>query len=121
MKKTLDIRIESEEGVETIIITDSLGNQKTLRGVVVVGSNYADMDFYMSAAGNAKLCAKAFGEGMARGLYQEQFTGDNFYTIFYQTLLAEMCRRTGTVPHNEITSEDALKMFEKDGGKKVFH
>jgi len=131
-KKILTIRIETEDGKETITISDDFGNSKEVRGVMVVGADSLGQDFYMAAAGNAKETAFAFGEGLARGTYQEQFTGDNWYTVFYQALLKEMCRRTGEGLKNEITAEEAEKKFGSDvcncpngqcncRNKKTFH
>lgn len=109
--KSLTVKIEIDQGKESIIITDG-DNEKRLKGVMVIGAGYFTGEFYMIGAGDPRDTAYAFGEGLSRGLAHDEMIGDNWYSSFYKYLLYEMAKRTGVNFGKEISVEEALKMFE---------
>jgi len=111
MKLTIEVVFDKK--TETYTLTDDIGNVKSLKCLFVLGYDFHGRDFYMFGGGVPGELANAFGEGLARGLHQDQFRGDKWYTRFYQALLKEMCLRTGIQPRNEITPQEAVEKFEK--------
>ena len=103
---------------DTITLTDHLGNEKTVKGAMVVAHDEHGQTLYGLATGDPTEIARGFGEILAR-------RGDDpYFLAVYRALLMELCIRTGVRPDHPaiITPEDALKMFEKDNGEKgKFH
>lgn len=112
MEKTLKIRIEIDREREKITITDDAGNNKKLKGIMIIG--VGTDDFYMVGIGDHQKVAYAFGEGLVCGLAHNQAIGDNWYDTFFKHLLYEIAKQAGIRPENEITTEEALKKFEAD-------
>lgn len=119
--KTLTITVEYDKKSQTYKIKDDMGNEKTLDCLFILGSG--GQDFYMFGGGSPAELANALGEGLARGVAHDQMYGESWYSSLYQNFLKEMCIRTGEKPHkNEITAEEAVRMWEKDeDDKKKFH
>ena len=118
--KTLTIFVEYDKKSQTYKIKDDMGNEKTLNCLFILGSG--GKDFYMFGGGSPPELANALGEGLARGVAHDQMYGEDWYFSLYQNFLKEMCIRTGEHPRNEITAEEAIKMWEKDGeDEKKYH
>ena len=104
-------------GGNVITLRDHLGNERTVKGAMVVAHDEQGKTLYGIACGDPTEIARGFGEILVRRW------DDPYYQTVYRALLMELCTRTGVRPEhpNPITPEDALKMFEKNEDKGKFH
>lgn len=100
---------------DTITLTDHVGDERTVRGVMIIAHDEQAKTLYGLAQGDPTEIARGFGEILARRWE------DPYYQTVYRALLMELCSRTGVkIEHpNPITPEDALRMFEKEDGGPV--
>jgi len=111
----LIITIEVVDGIEKIILTDNIGNEKHLNGIMIIGGSLLYSEHYMVGMGKPSEIALSFGEGLAQAIKYEITMGDGFYTAFYNCLLAEMIRRTGNKPNKqEVDGDEVLSRWEEE-------
>jgi hypothetical protein len=113
----MTITIEVVGGEERVKISDSAGNEKSVNGFAMFGSNPDSGELYVFSWGFAHAAAHAVSEGLTAACNR----GDEWYQSFYRCLLSHMVSKTGGThpPGQTLDAEEVLRRWEKEDQAKA--